>query len=401
MVKKIIALFLILIIGVFCLSGFKSNNSITELAYVIALGLDVGENSNLKMSFQIAKTSQSSSTNSTPSSSTSIFTVDCDSIFSGVALLNNYLSKKATFTHCKAIIFSEELATHNISEYIYTLINDVEIRINANVIICKNNTEYFIKNSQPILEKLSARYYENIESSLRYTGYTDNLKLKNFFLNLTSSYASPHAILASTTNANDNIPVNSDNNYTAGNTPINLSNSIENCGIAVFKESKMVGELSSMDAICNLIVSNKLQTCTLSIPSPFNDSSVIDLNIALNKKSKSKVTILNDSPFIEVSVHLNAKIYSIDNSSNYFSKENLGKIQETASGYVSNYLYKYLYKTSKDFNTDINNFYGVAIKKYRTWQDWENLNWNSIYRNSFFKVNVNLDLDSSYMLIST
>ncbi|MDO5557254.1 MAG: hypothetical protein Q4G05_03315 [Clostridia bacterium] len=208
MLKNLIFLSFILLIGLFCLSGCYASKNIDSLAYIVALGIDVGERANLKISFQITlasnQSSEKSSGSTSQSTSTNTISIECDSIYSGVSLLNSYLSKKANFSHCKAIIFSEELATQGISKYVYTLINDIEIRTNSNVIICKNNCEYFIKNSQPLLEQLSAKYYESIQTSDSYTGFTENIQLKNFFLDLTYKYSSPYAVLGAVKTNNNN-----------------------------------------------------------------------------------------------------------------------------------------------------------------------------------------------------
>ena len=58
-------------------------NSIDELAYVVAIAFDVGENSDLKISFQInmptSAKEQSSGSESSESSSSVINTVECNS----------------------------------------------------------------------------------------------------------------------------------------------------------------------------------------------------------------------------------------------------------------------------------------------------------------------------------
>ena len=122
--------FLILILGLlivgFSISNSSAINTIDELAYVVAIGFDVGESSDLKISFQINMPSSSSSSSSGEGSSdnsssddTSVInTVECNSFDVGVSLLNTYLSKKVNMSHCKYLIFSEELASNGIGEYI-------------------------------------------------------------------------------------------------------------------------------------------------------------------------------------------------------------------------------------------------------------------------------------------
>ena len=124
---------------------------------------------------------------SSQSQESTISTVECGSINSGISLINSYISKKVNLSHCKAIIISEELAYEGISEYIYTLVNNIEIRPDCNIVISRCKAEDYLNNSNPTLESVSARYYEFILNSSEYTGYTENVTLSDFYSDLLST----------------------------------------------------------------------------------------------------------------------------------------------------------------------------------------------------------------------
>lgn len=124
---------------------------------------------------------------SSQSQDSTISTVECGSIDSGISLINSYISKKVNLSHCKAIIISEELAYDGISEYVYTLVNNIEIRPDCNIIISRCKAEDYLNNSKPTLESVSARYYEFILNSSEYTGYTENISLSDFYSDLLST----------------------------------------------------------------------------------------------------------------------------------------------------------------------------------------------------------------------
>lgn len=132
---------------------------------------------------------------SSQSQESTITTVDCASIDSGLALINSYISKKINLSHCKAIIISEEIAKSSLAEYIYTLVNNIEVRPDCNVIITRCNAEEYLNNSTPTLESVSARYYEFILNSSEYTGYTENVSLSDFYSAMLSTTTEAHAIL--------------------------------------------------------------------------------------------------------------------------------------------------------------------------------------------------------------
>ena len=193
---KYLTLFLIISIFLFSLSGCHSGLNIDNLAYTVAIGLDVGENNKIKVSFQLSiPGSESSGSGSSQSDSSIVNTIECSSIDAGINILNTYLSKEVNLSHCKVIVFSEEFAYLGVGEALYSLINNIQIRPDCNIIISRCSAEYFLNNSKPILEKLSAKYYEIAPTSSEYTAYTDNVTLSEFFSEYTDTLSECHGIL--------------------------------------------------------------------------------------------------------------------------------------------------------------------------------------------------------------
>ena len=176
------------------------------------------------------------------------------------------------------------------------------------------------------------------------------------------------------------------------------SSKIDVVGLAVFKNDKLVGELTAIETVCHLIIINELEECIISIPSPFDSDSVIDLYINTQKDTKNKVEIINGSPYISCDVKLEARILSANENSNYFEKENLELIKSYANSYMKNEIENYLYKTAKDYKADIAKFGKFAVHHFWTWQDWLDYNWCGNYGDSFFNVDVNVDVISSYLI---
>lgn len=198
MINKVIKnIFIIAVILVFML-GFSSSYtslSIDNLAYVIAIGIDTGENEKYKITFQFTTGSPNPETGSTEKSPSIVNSVEANSIDSAVNIMNAYMARELNFAHCRVFIFSEEVAANGISNEIYTLANDTEIRPSANIIVCKNKAKEYIENSKPILENLITKYYEIFPNSSKYTGYVYNVTLGNFFNQLISNTSEPFAIL--------------------------------------------------------------------------------------------------------------------------------------------------------------------------------------------------------------
>jgi len=140
-----------------------------------------------------------------------------------------------------------------ISEIVYTLINNVELRPDCNVIISRSTAYDFLSESRSEIESITAKYYEIIATSSKYTGYTSNINIANVFDRITDTFGEACAILGSTTSSSskDNATSasgesNTDTDTIAGETTSNSgssnkpSSNIDVVGLAVFKDDMLV-----------------------------------------------------------------------------------------------------------------------------------------------------------------
>ena len=436
MSKNLITIISFFILLIFFINGFSATyraHTMTNLAYVLAIGIDVGENAKLKVSAQFSKSGIFSSGSSSNDSDDSIVLVsdEANSIVSCINLLNAYIGKELNLAHCSLIVFSEDIARQGISEEIYTLMNNEEIRPSTNIVISKCDAYDYIGNIKPNLEKLTVQYYDTFSITNKFTGYFPDITLGNFFntvscdhcnstailggLNLTSrekksndSSSSEDSSSSSDSSNNEdnstidqNVITNSEN-LVAGSSTIRGNRGTENLGVAVFKDDKMYGELTAIETICHLLIQNSLKSCIITIDSPINNSdSKCELSISPVKDSKSVVSIDNDVPQIYLNFYLVADILTLNKDTNYESEEILNLFSEKATEYMNKKFYEYLNKMSKEYNTDIDNFSHKALTNFSTLSEWNNFNWNEKFKNANFHVDIDLNVVSTLLLTET
>lgn len=393
---------IIIVLLIFSLSGCYSVQSIDDLTYVIALGIDKGKNNTLALTVQFTfpTSSESASGEAAP---TIVNTVECASINSGITLLNSYTSKEINLSHCKIIVFSEELAVSGIGEEIFTLSNQVEIRPDSNIIISKSTAKEYIENSKPELENLVAKYYELNLFSQEYVGFTENISISNFFNKLNTTSIEPTAILG---NGNKlNLP-SSDNSedeldIVAGELPITeYKRESENLGIAVFKDDKMVGELTAIETMLHLILTDNFESGIITLNHPLKENSTIDIALYSHKKTNIDAKLINGSPFATIEVFLNSRLLSVDKNSGDFDADEIKELESLINSYLANAILNYLYKTSKEFESDIDGIGQSLLTKFKNSKEWNNYNWPQNYKNTFFKAHVNTNIKSSFLLSS-
>lgn len=337
---------------------------------------------------------------SSQSSTTTITSIECSSISSGINLINSYISKQVNLSHCKVVVISEELASDGIAESIYTLVDNVEIRPDCNVIVSRCDALDFLEKAKPTLEKLTARYYEAAIKSSKYIAYTADIQMNDFYSALKNFGRQPVAILAgintsATHSQNKNISkFNVDSSYKADETPIQNKTNLECMGLAVFREDKLVGELNGIESVCYSILTNILDNCMVTIPNPDSPENSLDIYLSPLRKTKVSVEMVNNMPFISIQAYLEGYVSSSSSANEHSTNEILQTIGKATEDYLESQISSFAYKTAKDLKCDIVGFGKYVIPKYLTWDEWVNSNWLSNYQNSFFNIDVFVNINS-------
>ena len=193
---------------------------------------------------------------------------------------------------------------------------------------------------------------------------------------------------------------NADKNasYKADDAPLDSANKLENVGLAVFYGDLLVGELNAIETLCHLILTNEIETCVISIPSPFNTNENIDLLLESKRATKNRVDIVNGTPFAQSKVYLTGRILTYDADSNYIEGSYYTAIENSAEKYMLGQINSYLNKISKVYKSDIVGFGKFAAKNFLTQNQWNNYDWRSNFKNTSFDVDVNVIVASGYLL---
>lgn len=404
-ILKRIFIFILIIILFLAFNSSYTALSIDNIETVVAIGIDTSENNNLRVSFQFTNSSSVSETGTSEQSPSMVYSIDASSISSAINQMNAYVGKELNFSHCKLIAISEELANQGISDEIYTLTNDIQIRPTTNIVITKCTAKVYIENSKPLFENLLTKYYEVFSNSSKYTGFTVNATIGDFFNSLVCKSCEPYAILGglNSENSSDSSSINSEKDVSGKSNESNIQGELgtENIGVAVFKHDQIVGELNSIETMCFLATRNNVDGFLISVPDPTEEGGILDIYLTPISNTTVDVKILNGSPYIKLNYRFSGKIESASENINYSDNNFLNEVSSACNNYLESIFSDYLYKTSKTFKSDINGFGQEAKRNFLTLNDFEDYNWEEKYRDSFFDINVDTSIKSSLLLTNT
>lgn len=373
--KKLFLSIIILISILFSLTSCNYTNGIDDFYFIIALGLDITDENLLKVSVQISSNSESDSSGLSSSSQSSeykIYSAEAETFDEAITILNNFLNKQINLSHCSTLIVSEKLAKNGLQTYINTLSNNTELRHSCQIIVSSSTAYELMDNISNSGEVFSARLYDYLATTTNYTGFTVKSTFGKFFQALENDYYEPTAIYAK---ISDNI--------------------VQTSGVAVFKNDRMIGSLNILDSIAHLVLTNELNTCVLSIQSPFDESEIIDLDLNLYKKTLINIDVINNSPFANVSIYPEAIIRSSGENFNYTNFNNISKLEIATNNYLKSIIKNYLYLITRNFNSDICGLKGIYQSELLTKNDFEKIHWDNIFKDTFFSINVNTRINSS------
>ena len=396
---KKISILILIILFIFSFSPSYRALNLDNAAFVAAMGIDKSDTNNLKVSFEFL--SPSSSGEGSSEMTPVINSVDCSSITNGINMMNAYLGRKVNLSHCKLIVFSEELAKEGISNEIFSLINEVQVRPSANIIVSKCNTKYYMENSIPSLGIVIPRYYDIFPDTGKYSGYTNNATIGDFFNSLKCNSCEPYAMLGGVSSKSSTSTESDDDTMKADNTSIDGSRKTQNIGLAIFKADKLVGELDAIETDCFLNLKGEVNSFLVSVPDPENNNSKVDIYLTPKANKKIEVSNVNGSPYIKVQLNFTGKIYSMTNDSKYLNNEVLSAVSNSCDRYLEQQFSEYLYKTSTVYSSDINGFGLRALSEFNTTNEFNNYGWLDNYKNATFDVDVNTIINSGFLLTQT
>lgn len=384
-----------LIILCFLLTGCYDKAELDNFAYVIGIGLDIGENTNvedddsegenLNITYQIVIPVKIAGENSESGKETfTTYTVSASSLFMGNSIVNTMTSKEINLSHINVILYSEEIAKKGLSGHINGLLSETDIRPKTPVVICRGKASEFFDKITPVLEANPSRYYSLSLSSYNYTDETIGSELISFYANAQSMDKEASTIIGEIS-----AEQTSDSRKEEDNAVFK--------GLAVFKAGTMVGEIAPKITDAHLLLTNALKKGNVTVLDPEDKKSIATATIRQYKPTKIDVTVENNVPKINVDVFVNAHLEASNGTTDYLNAKNKSGLNQAIKEKLTSSIYEYLDEIKK-LDSDIVGFGKFAKAKCLTWKEFEDMSWQDIFKNSEFNVNVHVSLDISRII---
>lgn len=395
----------------FLVTGCWGRRETDELAYILALGIDRGQESVVRVTFQIAiPKALAGGSKGGGEQATEVITVEAASLFGALQLANSFISRELTFLHNEMVVVSAEIAQEGLDKYINPLIRSREIRRNVTIMVTQDSAAEFLKINKPVLEKNPVQQFEVLLNAENYTGSIIDITLNEFNKRVKSPGSNPVLTLAGVNKEGKKQTivkkdfaesVRTEMDYLPGEVPREGANKIDIIGLAAFRADKLVGYLSGMETRFYQLAAGTFKSAIFSLPDLSHQEDVIVVKVKRGRSPETKVEVSGDKPRITVRIILEGEILSIQSGLNYEAGQKEKELEQYIENFITQEVTKVIKKTQLEFKSDIIGFGEETRRSFWTWQDWVNYKWQEKYPEAEIVVETNLDIRRTGLVLRT
>ena len=339
--KKWLVLFCTLLI----FSGCSDVKEIDSMAYVVAIGIDKGEKSPIKATFQFAVPLQISGGIDGEGGDGSPFSnlsVEATSVYTAMDQANTVLSKQVDISQCKLVVLSEALSREGLSPYNGQIGQSSDFRPDTYIAVCRGSASDYLAHISSPMELNPSRYYELIFGNA-FSPYAPTAYLHDYLQN--QGIALPY------------VTTEEDHAKTG-------------C-MAVCKNQKLIAVASAKETLAYSLLTGTFHGAYMELSDDL-------LKIEYNAPPSIEVFLQDDAPAVVMDCFVTGQ-HIAGNA----SRQEL----ETALG---SQLEAFLSKTATAYHCDLLRFDRFAKLHFLTDRAWEAYDWETAYRRAAFSVHVHI-----------
>lgn len=404
------------------LSGCTHAIEPNDLAYIVAVGFDKSDaKGEYDITLQIANPQAISGGadeggGEGGKKTITNLTVTSTDIFSAVNLANHVYSKDLSLAHTKLLVISDELAREGeLQSLCVTFARSEEIRPNAFLSVAKGSAKEYLGSIKPTNEVNPVKYYEVIYD-VDYTAYIPKNQIKDFY----AFEASPErenvlplsAVKKPGGKGEDKGSGSKENekgtqneyggfefmheNFIAGEIELGGDIETQTCGMAVFRDGKMIAECGGIEALLYNMLTGDYVMSEISYENKKTPDTPVTVIQSQRKKPRISVDIEGTTPKIKVRLFLESDLRTL--SEGYVIEMDIDNFEKQVSAEIKAAAEKFLYKTAREYKSDIIGF-GSRIKhKFRTFDEFDAYGWQDRYPLSDFEVEVDFAIRRSGLI---
>lgn len=355
----------------FTLLSSCSSRELNSFNLVTALGIDKDEAGYL-VTYQVLNPKVAASKKSDSESPVVIYSEKGDDLNLIERRTTTQAARKMYFSHIRSVVISEDLARDGIKDILDYLFRNTEFRSDFYYVIAKGTTANQILSVLTTIDSASGlKLYDSIENSKKWWAQTNSLKIIE---------------LVNDVNAIGKNPVLTGVEFYQKTENMDSMKSLEQTNpgklkfteLGAFQDDRLVGWLDELESRAYNSIVGKTKNSVISVD--FNENTRVSLNLKF-KKTKTKVSISDGRPVIEVQFSAEMGISSVEGNADFTDIMNLNKLNSIVQEELIDISKKTLNKAQFELKTDIFGFGESIHRAYpKVWNELKD-DWDTEFTN--------------------
>lgn len=389
--KKKIIILILYIICIFILTGCFDAKELDQLGISLVVGLDLVDDKVMYTAEIIDLRYSSEGSGSISDVSVTYVQGVGNTVHEAIRDIPLKFGSRVYVSHIKAVIFGEDIAKKGLMQYMDLLFRAREQRDSAYVIVAKGAKAYEVMGIESGAEPLPAYYIidliESIENNAKAID-TTIIDFINYYFHM------GHHPIAAIVEKSGKRDINQTGQET-GTQKYELSS----LGSAVFKNDVLVGYLNGNDTKALNFLLGNVHNAVVTFPTPVegNDSFYSSV-VGIRVNAKNDVKFENGNVILKTKVKIKGYLGEVQGSIDITKSKNVEKMAQACSKAVEEGIKSTVKKVQEEFGIDIFGFGHEFHKKYT--DEWRKIegNWDEIFADADFEIEVDTDIISTGLL---
>ena len=383
-----------IIISGLVLSGCLGKREINDLAIVMAVGIDKGEDGLVKITAQIVRPADSRGQTGAPSGQTGdpIWSASSEgeTLFEAIRNLSTFSSRRVFWAHNYAIVINEDYAKDGISEVVDFFTRNPELRMRTWVMVTPEKASRLVST----LTGLEVIPGEALDKLFRYTRISvqaPKTQMIDVQAALTNEYVEP--VIARVRLTKKGV-----SNKKPGES--GAIEQVELAGAGAFKGDKLVGIIEPEEMKGMLPFIEKMETGLVVLQCPTDDKKKLSVELE-NHRFKITPKYKEEMPEFDIHYSVTGSIVEGDCVLTIKDRPKIKGLEKQMETQLKDQIETIVQKAQKDYQSDFLEFGNIFNNHYPA--EWKNIKsrWEAVFPEVKVETTIEGEINDSSLLFKS
>jgi len=386
-----------------CLSGCGNSRELDDMSYVLTIGVDLSdEPDKYVFTYRIAMPKVFlGEGGGEDKDKTKLVSVKSVSLSESVKELSIAMNRQIELSHASALFIHEDAARRGVYPFVSTIVRSPIYRNSLSIMVTKQEARTVLEKNTAPFELFQYRWVDSMERAQDFAASYSIQDIKGFSANMS---APTKAVLTGIGGINEKtlnkfaappLAKHSVPQYTPATVPRDGGTELLVAGSAVFSDWRMIGSLTSSEALGALLLEKNIET-VLTVPDPVRRDFDACVGIKTTKP-KFQVNVIDGKMRIGISMIAECQLQEDASGIDYQQKKYAKQLERQIAEALSENIYAY-FAATKPLGADCLRIADYYRPQCATYDEWAAIDWAELYHGADVSVDVQVEMKRTGLL---